>query len=338
MLQILKHKPHGSLSAAVLTLALPLLTASCGMIYDEDLPLCRNDVKIKFVYDRNMEFRDAFSKHVNSVDVWAFSRDGSLVWHGAQHGEALAATPFLLPADVPPGEYEFVSWCGLYDNAGYNLHTYTPASKQELFLTLASLNGPDGNVCDSPLPMVFNGGIEGVTVQSAETANIEQTITLSLVQDTKNIKVMLSGPTVEDANNYSAFITAENRRLDYDNLPSLPVTYTQWSNGTVAERSAQVFYNLATSRLMAGSATRLTVTDNNDNRRVIDIPLVDYLLKVKEDYEDYYKVKMDNQEFLDRENNYTLEFTLDDNGSFDFNSIIIINGWVIVPTQVENPK
>lgn len=329
----MKHILINNLRFRVLAIVLPILAASCSVIYDDDLRPCRNNVKVRFVYDLNMDFRDLFSENVRSVDVWAFDCDGSLAWHGSREGESLSGTDFFLPADVAPGKYDFVSWCGLGDNNGYELNNYLPATKEELYMMLTTTLEGNRHVSSSPLPLIFNGNLSSVMVEGASTTDIEQEITISLVEDTKNISVSLSGPTVGSPEEFSIFITDNNRRLGYDNIPSEAVTYRHWTYGTNTHGSG-VYYKIATSRLMADSNAHLVVVDNSDNRQIIDIRLVDYLLKIK----DNYSMKMDDQEFLDRENNYSLQLTLDNNGSFDFNSIIYINGWVVVPTQVENPQ
>lgn len=329
----MRHNQIKNSVPRALALALLVFAASCSMIYDDDLRPCRNDVKVRFVYDLNMSFRDMFGRDVRSVDVWAFDGSGAPAWHGSAEGAALAEPGFFLPADLQPGTYDFVSWCGLRDNDGYALNDYRPATREELFMTLATVREGDLHVCASSLPQLFNGLCRSVTIKSATTADIEQEVVLPLVEDTNNIDVSLSGPTVGNPGEFTVFITDDNRRLDYDNKPSGAVTYRHWADGT-RTRDAGVCYRLATSRLLADSEARLVVVDNSDGRRVIDIRLTDYLLKIK----DNYPVRMGEQEFLDRENSYSLEFTLDDHRTFDINTIIYINGWVVVPTQVENPQ
>lgn len=330
MKHILTKNPVRGIPALVLSLFL----TSCGLIYDDDLRPCRNDVKVRFVYDLNMSYRDTFSKHVHSVEVWAFGPDGSLAWHDSRAGESLAAADFFLPADVAPGKYDFVSWCGLHGNAGYGLNTRQPATKEELHAMLTTVPEGDEHVVASPLPLIFNGCLRSVTIESASTADIEQEIAIPLVEDTKNIGVSLCGATIGSPDEFSVFITADNRHLGYDNTPSEPVTYRHWRQGSTEPEGSGVFYKIATSRLMAGSDARLTVVDNRDNQCIIEIRLADLLLKIK----DNYSVKMGDQEFLDRENDYSLQFTLDDNGRFNLHSLIYINGWAVVPTQTENPQ
>ena len=57
-------------------LLLLLVLFSCTSI-DETLPECR--LYVRFRYDYNMEFSDAFASQVNRVDVFVFDKDGTFV-------------------------------------------------------------------------------------------------------------------------------------------------------------------------------------------------------------------------------------------------------------------
>ena len=84
---------------------------------------------------------------------------------------------------------------------------------------------------------------------------------------------------------------------------------------------------LSTSRLMADHNPLLTVTDKETGNVVFSLPLVKYFLMMKSDR---YS-RMDNQEYLDREDEYAVMVFLenkDDEGWLA--AEIVINGWRIV--------
>ena len=60
-------------------LLLLLVLFSCTSI-DETLPECR--LYVRFRYDYNMEFSDAFASQVNRVDVFVFDKDGTFASRG----------------------------------------------------------------------------------------------------------------------------------------------------------------------------------------------------------------------------------------------------------------
>lgn len=65
--------------------------ASCdSVIYDGEGD-CSVTYRVAFRYDRNMKWADAFAHEVKSVHLYAFDKNGTLVWQNAEKGEALAA-------------------------------------------------------------------------------------------------------------------------------------------------------------------------------------------------------------------------------------------------------
>jgi hypothetical protein len=68
----------------------------------------------------------------------------------------------------------------------------------------------------------------------------------------------------------------------------------------------------------------LTIT-NDKGEKVLSIPLIDYALLVK----GHYNRNMDNQEYLDRQDEYNMTFFLDENDHW-VDSFIYINSWKVV--------
>ena len=85
------------------------------------------------------------------------------------------------------------------------------------------------------------------------------------------------------------------------------------------------------SRLMTTTNPILSIYNVEDNDRcVLSIPLKDYALLVKGNY----NRQMDDQEYLDRQDEYNLTFFLDEFGNWA-TSMIIINSWSVVLNQSE---
>ena len=74
---------------------------------------------------------------------------------------------------------------------------------------------------------------------------------------------------------------------------------------------------------MVGSNARLQIDNQTTDKTVLDIPLIDYLVMRSEAY-----MNWSDQEYLDREMNYTLILFLDANNQW-VTSTIIINGWTV---------
>lgn len=168
------------------------------------------------------------------------------------------------------------------------------------------------------------------------------------MKNTNNLRIILqhlSGePVPEDMFTYS--IIDDNGSLDWDNsvLPDETITYHAWHVGSgtavtdpeppVQDNTTKVQSAFSTalaeftvSRLMADHApeTRLVVRRAEDGEEIININLIDALLLVK----GYYNRNMSDQEYLDRNDEYSLTFFLDE-GFRWMNAYIYINSWRVV--------
>ncbi|MDE5807422.1 MAG: FimB/Mfa2 family fimbrial subunit, partial [Muribaculaceae bacterium] len=74
----------------ILMAAIALVSlSSCGMMTEEE-PDCNPYYKVRFIFEKNMLFIDAFRTQVGEVDLYAFDSAGNLVWKGHEEGDALA--------------------------------------------------------------------------------------------------------------------------------------------------------------------------------------------------------------------------------------------------------
>lgn len=323
-----------------------LMLTGCSWVTEDGIEKCPAQLSVSFTYDRNIKFADAFAHEVTSVNVWAFDQSGRLVWTGAENGDALKDKDFKLDTNLPEGTYDFVSWCGLKDNADFSLDTYTPASKEELETKLKTISEGDANVSASDLPGLFHGMTSGVKYEIDPMRPTMKTVNISLTKDTKDIRIMLQhldGSPIENRD-FEVTITDANSWLAYDNevITDCPlVTYKPWNikYGQVTRPDAEqdsraistvasLLFELSTSRLMVDSKVILTVHRNWDDTDIIRIPLVDYLLLVKGNYGN-----MSDQEYLDRQDDYSIIFFIDKNSNWYIAGGIYINSWAVVPPQ-----
>ncbi len=296
---------------------------------------------MKFRYDYNMKYADAFAHEVSSVTLYLIDASGSVVWQKTEQGEALSREGYEMDVDVAPGQYSMLAWCGTTDN---NSFTVSPSDTATgLSCTLNRLRGADGSAyTDSDLDRLFHGYVE----EPQEFPETEGTYeyTVPLVKDTNVFRVVLqhlSGETV-DKDKFTFAITADNGSMDWDNsvVPDEPITYYAWHTdqgeaGVDASSSASApatratfsaaIAELTTARLTTGMDMRLTVSNNETGETVFSIPLVDYALLVK----GFYNSSMDDQEYLDRQDEYDMIFFLDE-GDRWADAYIYINSWKVV--------
>ena len=62
----------------------PWILTSCDMFH-EDLPECR--LFVKFKYDYNMLFTDAFHTQVDKVELYVFDKDGKFLFSQVEEGD-----------------------------------------------------------------------------------------------------------------------------------------------------------------------------------------------------------------------------------------------------------
>ena len=102
-------------------LLLLLVLFSCTSI-DETLPECQ--LYVRFRYDYNMEFADAFHAQVDKVELYVFDKNGKYLFKQAEEGSALSTGNYLMEVELPVGQYQFMAWAGARDS--YDITSLTP--------------------------------------------------------------------------------------------------------------------------------------------------------------------------------------------------------------------
>lgn len=317
--------------------------ASCsGVIYDDEGD-CTVTYRLKFRYDYNMKYADAFQHEVKSVAVYAFDKTtGTLVWQKTDKGEVLATDGYAMTLDLPAGDYDLVAWCGLDNDTEEESFTVPQmtvgtSTKADLTCSLNSKLDTDGAAyADTDLNALFHGSLS-VSLPTNEDGG-EYTYTMPLTKDTNTIKIMLqqmtSGETVSP-DDFTLEIVDDNSLLGCDNEPISTggITYKPYDiktadaeiNAETGETCGALIASFSVSRLMAGHSPRLIVRRASDGETVINLNLVQYFLLFKDDKEG----GMTDQEYLDREDTYNMTFFLTNGGKW-LNTIIYVNAWRVV--------
>ena len=319
---------------------------SCGSILDEEDVDCSVEYRVKFKYDYNMKYADAFSREVGTVTLYAFDDNGKLVYQKTEEGDVLGEDGYTMKVDLEPGDYHLITWAGLNNEASFSVPLVTAgeSSMDELQCKMDRMysRAEDGTaIVNSKLSSLWHGE---VTKQSFSRAATSQVVTVPLVKNTNNVRVVLqhlSGGAV-DKDKFVFTITDTNGSMDWDNtlLPDEPVTYYAWhtdagevdmdtqpEENQAASRAtfSAAIAELTVPRLVKGQETRLTVTNKVTGKAVFSIPLIDYALLVK----GFYNRDMDDQEYLDRQDVYDMVFFLDE-GDRWLDAYIYINSWKVV--------
>ncbi len=353
MLSVFKRTITGLLATA---LACGMAVSCGGLIYDDEGDC---SIKVRFRYDMNMKFADAFPHEVERVTLYVLDENGSIVWSKTDGGAALAAEDYSMEVDVPAGRYDLLAWCDSGDNGSFTVAK--AAEKTGLKCSLNLKSDTDGSsYADTDLDGLYHGFLSGADFTAGEG-----TVTVSLTKNTNYFNVVLqhiSGEPI-DKERFAFSIVADNAFMDWDNSLILQgdagdrldlsscvgrrvVDYRAWSvesgSAEVEKRVSSaakasgsgsglnvVVAELTTARLVGGRndihQPRLIVRNIATGDPVLSVPLIDFALLVK----GKYNASMDDQEYLDRQDQYNMIFFLDDEDRW-INSFIYINSWKVV--------
>ena len=297
-------------------LLLLLVLFSCTSI-DETLPECR--LYVRFRYDYNMEFSDAFASQVNRVDVFVFDKDGTFVIKKSEQGETLGGS-YRMPLPLPAGEYRIAAWAGMSDDFEMPEPVAGKTTLEELTVRMKREESLVHNKALNPL---WYGGVQAVSF----TGRQEQTETVSLIKDTKKFRFILqkSGPGEElDINDCLFEIRADNGYYDWNNdlLDDDMISYRPYYLEKVEDVGIVVEMN--TMRLLEHKKVYLTLTRKSDGKELMRIDLIPYLLLTKMEGHN-----IPAQEYLDRQSEYAIVFFYNPELLNFLSTKIVINGWTI---------
>jgi hypothetical protein len=340
-----------------------LSLASCdSAIYDEEGD-CDVTYRLRFRYDMNLKFADAFAHEVKSVHLYAFTPEGKLVWQTVESGDRLAEEGYdiLLPLDA--GDYKLMAWCGLDNGESFTVQEIEEGGAHtDLHCKLNRTYDEAGQALSTDdLHPLFHGTID---VQLPDTEDgAEYYYTMPLIKDTNVFRIVLqhlSGKDI-DADDFTFKIEDNNGWLHHDNSlrDDEALTYHAWGkysgsagvdideetrsllgyDGTRAITDVKVAVaELTTSRLVMRdwsqvSKPMLVIRQAENEELVARIPVIDYALLVK----GKYNSSMSDQEYLDRKDEYNMTFFLDDNNHW-LSTTIKIESWMVVlnPTELES--
>lgn len=332
-----------------LALLAAFVATSCDSILGEEDVDCSLEYRVKFKYDYNMKYANAFSHEVKSVTLFAFDDNGKFVYQHTEQGDILAADDYSMPVEVEPGDYHLVSWAGLEGEESFSIPVLSQGTStiDDLTCKMHRINGraADGSaIINEDLKPLWHGEVTKHSFTSRAAA--QQVITIPLVKNTNNIRIMLQHLSNEAVNSdkFEFNIIDENGWMNYDNnlLEDDTLTYYAWhkSDGVadMDNRGARTttsvgvaLAELTVGRLVVENNPTLIVTNKETGKEVIRIPLIKYLVMVKGNY----NKNMSDQEYLDRQDEYTMTFFLDENDNWA-SSAIYVNSWRVVPQDVDD--
>lgn len=327
------------------------LTSCNKLLYDYEGD-CDPYYKVRFEYTYHMKQGDAFPYEVNDVTLYLVDDNtGKVVWQKRESGEMLGRSGYMMDVDVAPGTYTLVAWCG--DGHASTFKVNDAVAKEDLQCHLMVGETSTETSCGTArhvkqdIKRLYYGRLEAQEFPTTEGTHI---FTVPLIKDTNDIHVLLqhlSGDLV-DISEFSFTIVDDNAHLGWDNrlIGTENICYHPWavSQGSATttpdsdsdirkQTRAESTHSAAlaeftVARLLTDRQPRLIVR-NDLNEVVASIPLIDYFTMLKGHHTD-----MEDQEFLDRQDDYSLVLFLDKNKQW-VKTVIKILSWQMVYQKTE---
>lgn len=329
----LLNKIYRSFVAAAYIAAAAIGLDSCSVIND-DLDPCPEGVVLRFVYDYNMEFANAFPSQVDCLTVLVYDQSGKYVRTITETTSVLADESWRMTIDLPAGKtYRFVAYGGLEcEKSSFHFVSQPDAgssySSLEVEMNADCIDADPG----VDLHALFYGNLE-LAVPAGATTYTEGTV--KMLRDTNSIRILLQNVDYSPVNpdDFNFEITADNTLMGCDNdiIPTPDgITYSPWSVGQNSvgtdennDKVVLAYAEFSVARLIEGASVRLNVTNARQGNTILSIPLVNYLLLLKSDH---FK-DMDPQEYLDRENHWDIILFMSEGRWLD--TFIKINDWEV---------
>ena len=295
----------------------------------EDLPPCPRH--LQFTYTYNMKFADAFAHEMTNqqkakqMELYVYDKEGRFLSSRIIAGEELTANS--LPLELAPGSYRLMAWGGL-NETDYTWSTPRPGDLIDDWKMAVK-----GDTVSRELSGLFHGQKElTLPVKEEEEGNI----LFPLVKNTNKLRLVLidtnSGTTIDPAG-FKVAATTVVGKLDASNAPLTSDTFT-WQpyytgTGEVKDPGGKVVYSAAiyelnTLRLLDGTATSLRITQQGETAPFLSVDLTGFLLLTRMESHD-----ISAQEYLDRQDEYTILVYLDMRSGKAHYLEIIVNDWTI---------
>lgn len=327
----------------VALVAAAFLFIGCSdLIYEHDED-CDPHYKVRFRYDYNLKHSDAFPVEVNAVTLYVVDPDtGEVVRSQTDSSEAVRREGYMMDLDgLAPGSYKLLAWAG--DGHDGSAHFTMGEGGEETSLT-ARVNHDGNGVVTADLDRLYKDLDFEYAPREFSPEWGEHVHTVRLMKNTNDIHVViqqLSGLPV-DPEAFTFEIEEANSFMDHMNrlTDDRILTYRPWrvrpglAAGYVPEHMAEagfsaVIADFTVGRMMADRKMWLTIRRTADSELVARVPVIDYSLMVKGHYGE-----MPDQEYLDRQDDYSMVFFLDE-GLRWMDAYVFINSWHVVPSDVE---
>ncbi len=338
--------------AAAIVAAMSLALAACdSLIYDGEGD-CTVHYRLSFRYTKNILNADAFASQVTDINVAVYDKQGNMVAYKTDTRALSEENDYFMEIDILPGTYDIIAWCEGQSNienaVSFNLLGQEPGDMMTRSGAELTLGGTSGQpTFSSDINRLYYGSL--TDVEFPDSYGIVNIQPIPLTKDTNHITLQLQNMNGQpiDSDLFTFELQGANSCLDWQNnlVGTMQFNYTPWSveqtytpaiSALPASRAdsgvpSGIQAEFTTGRIMADVAQQMTVRKAGSGETILTFPLVKYLLLVRGKYEE----ATSSQDYLDRYDDFTLVFFIDESFTW-IKSRVYINGWRVVPPQDEN--
>lgn len=322
-------------------------------------PEYKQKVSLKFEYTYNIKDADAFAAEVKNLNVYVFDENGKYFDTYVESSNQFDTGHSMDISDLREGKYSFV--CLARDRT----LTSRADGEDEMEFSFSSLTPGVSTIDDLTEKMgneVNNKNFAALyTAQSdlVEIKDNEETVvnTLSLMKCTKNYRIVLLPYDNNQAGfipeNFDVRINGSAGWLDHEGnkVKNEAITYLPYNQKLVTNGGEEtevegkpidkaLVYDLSSSRMFERKDDsskdyanqdqefddkRIVITDKRSGKVIFDHSLPWFLALCGERSDKGW----DDQEYLDRQDHYTLTFYVPDGRDYNLDAKFKVNGWVI---------
>lgn len=326
----------------------------------DDTDDCGLNIRFRYIY--NVKNADAFQHEVKSIQLFVFDENGKFIRSYQDDAKQFEASYSMRIRDLKAGKYTLVCMARSeqdVDEDNQEFQIARLAKGDDIEKLTAHLDADEG-INDHQFAHLYIGK------STLQYSGNPQDATIHLMKCSNSYRIILL-PTHAyanlDANHYDIKIENGNRWLDHkgDLLPTPVATgeenvthkpyhieiATNGGNSTEQningsnsreqningseilkeeKKDIALIYDLSSARLFRDDNTHLVITDKRSGKTVFDHSLP-WLLSLYGGAQRH--PKWEDQEYLDRQDHYTLTFYVDEGQDYHLQAKLKVNGWVL---------
>ncbi len=300
-----------------LFIAFVLLLQSC---IKEDSSSCKSELLLRFRYTLNNQHTNLFDSNVNRVTLFIFDNNGKYVDSLSEQGSQLT-NDYVMHIPLPVGQYTVIAY-------GSDFTTYSTGEITNPGDPLAPLTKGVTDINNFRMELLHNSDLQsnltplstpdnlyaGLAVNAVSDYNNSDITDVELIEDTKKIKVEITGTDVVGAP-LDIYITAANGRYQFDNSIDTNFGTFKYTPTTTQLPNYQES-DLKIMRLVLGQSPMLVIKNSVTQEVLYNENIIDQILLTNQ----YV-----TQEDFDREDEFVFEIKLTN----DIAVTVTINGWTV---------